>query len=314
MNSVKPNLIIVGAQKSGTTSIHNLLSRQNFSFTPRIKELHFFDRERITRKSLDRYLNKFDTTYALKFETTPSYLHHPKAAQRIKKYLGSETKIIIVLRHPVDRAISHYWHEVKLGWESADLKDALIKESVRIKRGKKHWAHYSYCSRGFYTSFIDNYYLHFPSENIKVLSFDDIKKDPGKVLSSVIDFLGVDSEYTIGEELIGGERNSAQIPKSKILSKASFISELIFTERNIFSRLIYKINLKNHNYGSPDPDVINALHEAFSCEVSEINSKFNINLDTKYPIVESVKTNTDLVTIIKELKENNEANLYSWMR
>jgi hypothetical protein len=135
-----PDFLIVGAQKSGTSSLFAYLSQHPQILAASKKETHYFDGGRQNSK-----INNFQsrelwcrTYFPLKikmrsgfktFEATPEYIFHPKAPQRIHKLLPN-IKMILLLRNPTDRAIFHYYHAKRKGYEPLTLENALKAEYV----------------------------------------------------------------------------------------------------------------------------------------------------------------------------------------
>lgn len=124
---VKPNFLCVGAQKSGTTSLYNILKQHSEVFMPDKKELHFFDWNENFDKSTEWYFQMFQNS--LKFnargEITPNYIYKDNVAQRIFDTLGKDVKLIFMLRNPADRAFSHYKMRIGRGFEKKLLRKLL---------------------------------------------------------------------------------------------------------------------------------------------------------------------------------------------
>jgi hypothetical protein len=143
---LKPNFIIIGAQRCGTTSLYNYLTRHPSILPARVKEVHYFDYKSyrgllwykanfpmLTHK-LKRYIKQ---KTIITGEASPFYLYHPHAFKRIAQVLPN-IKLIVILRNPVDRALSHYIHEVnnlKKEWLSFDK--AIQMEEIRIREERK---------------------------------------------------------------------------------------------------------------------------------------------------------------------------------
>ncbi|MBU0638918.1 MAG: sulfotransferase domain-containing protein, partial [Planctomycetes bacterium] len=136
-----PDLLIIGAQKAGTTSLHRYLCRHPNVLGPWSKEVHYFDIQ--YDKGTTWYRTHFPSwpykclkdirrgRRSLAFETSPYYLFHPCVPERVHKLLPN-VKLIAILRDPVGRAYSHYHHELRLGYETLPLEEALAKEEERL--------------------------------------------------------------------------------------------------------------------------------------------------------------------------------------
>jgi len=203
-----PNFLIIGAAKSGTTALYRYLSDHSQIFMSPRKELHFFSYpetsklvngpdsyHRICVSSLDDYKSfflKVNNEIAIG-EASPSYLYFPKCANRIKSLLP-ETKIIAILRNPVERAYSSYMHAIRDGWEPiTDFSLALDKEEQRIRDGWEIVWHYK--RAGLYYSQLVKYYDLFSKSQIFISLYEDLKSNPHNLLKKIFNFLNVDDEF-----------------------------------------------------------------------------------------------------------------------
>ena len=128
-----PDFIIAGASKCGTSSIYHYLSRHPQILLPHKKEIDFYWQH--YERGIDWYLAHFptisDRSDFLTGEATPNYLRFPQVAQRIKDTFP-QTKIILLLRNPVDRAISWHYHKLNSGLTNVDLSTAIAMEIERL--------------------------------------------------------------------------------------------------------------------------------------------------------------------------------------
>jgi hypothetical protein len=128
-----PDFIIAGTAKSGTSSIYHYLSRHPQVLLSHKKELDFYWQH--FERGIDWYLAHFPTITdrpdLITGEATPNYLRFPQVAQRIKDTFP-QTKIIILLRNPVDRAISWHYHKLNTGLTKLDLATAIASEIDRL--------------------------------------------------------------------------------------------------------------------------------------------------------------------------------------
>ena len=129
-----PNFMCIGASKSGTTSLYDILKQHSNIFLPTFKEPHFFDISPVYEHGISWY----DKTYfsGVKKEKcigdfTPTYLFDKYAPERILSSLGKNVKFIIILRNPVDRAYSHYLHSKRDLHEHLSFEDALKKRYMK---------------------------------------------------------------------------------------------------------------------------------------------------------------------------------------
>ncbi|MFM6205694.1 sulfotransferase domain-containing protein, partial [Planktothrix sp.] len=129
-----PHFIIIGVQKGGTNSLYHYLCKHPQIVAATQKEIHFFTLN--YEQGLNWYQSQFppeaDGKQILTGEGSPYYLFHPLVPQRLYESFPN-TRLIVLLRNPVDRAISHYYWEVKLGYEPLSLEEAIAQEPERLQ-------------------------------------------------------------------------------------------------------------------------------------------------------------------------------------
>jgi hypothetical protein len=203
----KPNFIIIGAMKAATTSLYTYLKQHPEVFMTAIKEPMFFnnfqkvnDYKLQARKgkkitTFDQYYPLFDDVKNEKAigEASPAYISNEECPKLIHKHLPN-TKIIAVLRQPVARAYSNFLHARRADREPiADFETAFNKEA---ERKAENWSPlYHYKGKGYYTEQLERYYDLFPKENIKILLFEEVVKNPIKASQEVFEFLNVDYSF-----------------------------------------------------------------------------------------------------------------------
>jgi hypothetical protein len=194
-----PNFLILGAQKAGTTWLADVLGRQPGVFIPPAKELHYFSRH--YRRGEDWYHSFFDRVprnVLAQGEATPNYLavtwpEYREVAHRIALY-GGDLRFVVVLRNPVDRALSAYLHHLArgrfspLGSPEAHLEALLGGEDVA-----------GVLSFGRYGEQLSRYFATFGRERFKIILYDDLlRKDPRDTIASVLAFLGCPAAEPVG--------------------------------------------------------------------------------------------------------------------
>lgn len=205
----KPNFFIVGAPRSGTTSLYRYLEQHPEVYMAKYKEPHFFasDIKAVNpwsqkMQTEENYLKLFaDATNAKSIGTASVlYLYSKTAAKRIKK-LSPDTKIIAILRSPVEVMYSLYYQLYFGGDEPiADFEKALAAQEDRKKHGvpKSDFVikqFYFYKDIVKYAEQLRRYYAQFPKSQIKVILFDDFKKNTPKVYREVLEYLEVDPDF-----------------------------------------------------------------------------------------------------------------------
>lgn len=201
-----PSFMLIGAQRSGTTEIFKQLTTHKQILNPVFKELHFFDLN--YNKGLHFYLAHFPMYLSdrecMTGEATPYYLFHPHAPQRIYNF-NKNMKFLISLRNPVDRALSHYYHECRMGRETLSFEDAIDCEDERLEGELQRMVddesynsfahqHHSYKSRGLYADQLKVWFSLFPKENFHIIKSEDFYKNPNGVIKNASIFLGLDVE------------------------------------------------------------------------------------------------------------------------
>ena len=201
-----PDFIIIGTQKGGTSSLYNALGQHPQILKATRKEVHFFDQ--YYKKGLDWYLQQFPTCAEgqISGEASPFYMAHPQVAERIAKDCP-ETKLIVMLRNPADRAISHYQQEFRRKHDLLELEQALAEEAARTTQDWQALAQgeiltfsnaqrFSYRQRGHYAQQLIPYFARFPRSQIYILQSEAYFQSPYSLLPSIYRFLGIDSDFT----------------------------------------------------------------------------------------------------------------------
>lgn len=179
-----PDFMIIGAARCGTSSLH-----KNLLLHPRIqgplrtkvhgnnKEVHFFDKK--FKKGLEHYASCFpekESKHILNFESTPNYLYDPDVPYRVTLSMSPSLKLIVILRDPVARAWSHFWHwKGKHHWDRKILSDP------------KHLV----VDKGVYHKQLRKWFECFYRENFMVIKSEDFYANPAKIIDEVFGFLGV---------------------------------------------------------------------------------------------------------------------------
>ncbi len=223
-NICKPNFFVVGAPKSGTTSLHDYLSQHPDVFMSKYKEPCFLAPDFLSPsyvQSEEEYLRCFQGWQGERRvgESTTSYMYSKMAATKIGEYAPG-AKIIVMLRNPVDMIASLHAQYVKTGNENIlCFEDALEAEAERAK-GKRIPAHFCYPNEyllyrqvGKYAEQLHRYLSVFGRENVHVIIFDDFQQNSEKEFGSVCRFLGV----SLNSEIDFAKHNSARSPRSKML-------------------------------------------------------------------------------------------------
>lgn len=180
-----PNLVIIGAMKCGTSSLHYYLDKHPEIFMSREKELNFFVKEENWSRGLEWYKSNFKSAKIVG-ESSPNYTKHPffeGVPERMYSIIPN-AKLIYVVRDPIKRIVSHYIHRVADGLERQSFTDALKDLSNN---------HMVNCSR--YYMQLERFLDYYPPSNILVINLDDLANDRTNTLSKVFRFLNVNPDF-----------------------------------------------------------------------------------------------------------------------
>jgi hypothetical protein len=195
-----PDFLVLGAQKAGTTALYAYLRWHPAITGPSWKEVSFFDRHWWRGESWYRGQFPLRSGGRLVGEASPSYLFHPLAPRRAYA-LVPDARLVAVLRNPVDRAYSHYQHEVALGREQLSFEAALAAEEERM-RGEvarlvadprafsRAWWSHTYVARGLYAEQLERWLAVFPREQLLAIRSEDLGEQPEKIYGEILAFLG----------------------------------------------------------------------------------------------------------------------------
>lgn len=190
-----PTFVIVGAQKSGTTTLHDLLGQLPDAWMSDPKELHYFDKHH--DQGLDWYSAQFHPgdEHRAWGESTPFYLYKDRARDAMVQALP-EARFVAILREPVSRAYSHYWFARSKGREPLEsFAEAVAREPERLRSSKDGQpAAFSYLDRGHYLRQLTALESRVGRERMFVMLTEDLSRDPREALRLVCRFVGLDEQ------------------------------------------------------------------------------------------------------------------------
>jgi sulfotransferase family protein len=301
----KPNFIIVGAAKSGTTSLYGYLKQHQEIFLPDIKECRYFstikekDKNPFTGtkhdvkiiKHSDEYYSLFKAAkaYTVSGDVSPDYLYYYKtSAERIKRELGEQTKIIIILRNPVDRAYSNYLHLIRHNLTNVSFDKVINLEKDWVN--KDVWYGFLVINAGYYHDSV-NYYLR-SFKNTKILIFEEFIEHEDAYLKELCDFLNIDKQFHFKKPYF---TNKTGTPKNRLLHKflsgdvpfkkavKKLLSKFNFANKNKIKQKV--IILKEKNLVKPNlPDRLRIdLYEKYKQDIQKLEGLLNIDLSSWKP-------------------------------
>ena len=207
-NSIRvlPDFIVIGAAKSGTTSLYHYLAQHPCIASSSYDELGYFDDNyhlginwyksffptKFTKNKIIKKYGKF-----LTYDVTPGYFQNPWCIKRMCKTLP-DVKLILVLRNPVDRTYSHYQSSTKRGMKTKipfrDLLDRDLKTYEQIKNDDNEYLNFilnSYIGPSIYVRLVKEWLRCFSLEQLLIFSTEELAKNPDEVFSRIFDFLNV---------------------------------------------------------------------------------------------------------------------------
>ncbi len=234
-SDLRPNLIIAGAQKAGSTTLATRLAAHPEIYLPPEKELNFFIKPNCFR-DMESYLARFslgaDAAYRL--DATPGYLWTERSSkdfvpvgqkfqpipETIRTLLGSDTKILIILRHPTFRAISAFFHQFRMG---------RIGTNDRIRHLEKK---FGLVDIGFYSEHIDNYFKVFPAENIRIYFLEEYTKNKEFYDAEMFRWLGLDIIHETATAKEDDNKNFKLEFSGGVLSLHNAIEQVKYLKKN----------------------------------------------------------------------------------
>jgi len=212
-----PSALVIGAQKAGTTALYAYLRRHPAVLGPSWKEVNYFDRHYSRGDSW--YRGHFPNEVRLAIvrrkglrpvvcEASTGYLFHPLAPERARALVPG-IRLVALLRDPVDRAYSHYQHEVALGREACSFEEAIEREGERMEGELERmladpsyfsyaWWNYTYLARGLYAAQLERWLAAFPREQLLVVPMEDLRRDSNGVYTRVLEHVGA-SPYELDD-------------------------------------------------------------------------------------------------------------------
>ena len=234
-----PNFLIIGAAKSGTTALYAYLKQHPQVFMSARKEAHFFSFEGKSARtsgpgdvvgnaiaSLNEYKALFSdvTTEVAIGEASPTYIYLPHARERILHHVPN-AKLIAILRQPAERAFSAYMHVRRDRREP--VEDFRVALSLEEQRVAENWGPiWHYKNGGYYYEQLQPYFQQFPREQIKVIIYEEFKKNPSKILAEVFGFLNVEPGFVPD---ISFKPNVSGLQKSRAFQS---VIDTVFMRRN----------------------------------------------------------------------------------
>ena len=274
----------IGAAKSGTTSLHDILIQHPDICIPREKDFHFFDSDLNYKKGKSWYEDKFKASSANQVlgEVSATYLYSSIALKRMVEDYGTQVKILVMLRNPARRAFSEYQHQLRSSDDRVLDFNEYFKAEGSITKSMPLYE--TIIDRGFYFQHLEKFINAYGSHQIKVCFFEEFVKDPQAVINEIFDFLEVTLNTSVDVNIKSNPRFN---PKSKI-----------------FHRMFYT------NRGNPIKKALKLLVPSF--RLREKIRKYFRNINTRND--KSQTMNEDLYSyLMKRIYADDIANLEKYL-
>jgi hypothetical protein len=254
----KPNFLVVGSQRCGTTWLDAALREHPEVYLPTNKQSYFFDRN--YQIGIESYLQIFQNvnrrSHKAIGEVATGYCLID-AIPNMHKELP-DIKLIMIMRNPIERAYSNFLiRQHEEGW--SDFKSAIDNSPDLIERG-------------LYWTQINELLKYYKKENILFLLYDDLSKSNQNTIQNVFKFLGVKSEFQ--PSIIGKRKNSALFPKvRKLLHKLGLKTLIVKLSQSFFGDIIRGLAMRAKSRGNLD-----SIDKEIALELNEVFKASNHNV------------------------------------
>jgi len=297
-NSKLPNTFLIGAAKSGTSSLAFMLKQHPQIFLPSNKEPHFFSDDKRYSKGIEWYLDSFfsgSESFGIRLDASNAYLvWSEKTVKRLLKIYEKPEKLkfIALLRDPVARAFSHFWMAKRLGREPLDFEEAIRQESARLELHDEEFRlsgeqKFGYFKGGAYATNVSPFLQAFSRDQFRFLIFDDFKKNSIASVNNVFEFLEIE-KFKV-EPL---HKNPASLPRSRIMydymkkkdaGTKNFIKRLFpLKMQKKLKEMIMKLVLRPIKKSAIPQQVENELRSRFAPEIRKLEKILDRDLSDWY--------------------------------
>lgn len=277
--SIRPNFIIPGAAKSGTTFLTRVLDTHPDVYMAYPKEPHFFVTEKPygdTVRTWEEYLDLFRGAQICRAvgEASTAYIYHwDEAPERIAEFIPN-CKILVLVRNPIDRVYSMYWQNVRDAREPLSLEEALDAEPMRVRH---RWeVSYHYTSIGFVAPGVRRFQRFFGLDNVKVVLFEDLFGNLDQSLTEISGFLGIaDTGYRVPRARVNSSGEPRWRYLQQIMNEPGPVKEVLmrFTPRRARRQMRERISAWNLRPAPTMPAPIRReLVQLFDDEITAIES------------------------------------------
>ena len=298
MKNKLPNFLIVGAAKSGTSSLHNYLNQHHQVFMPsynkegmKVKEPRFLIKDLVQHRlhngiwTFEEYQSLFDDVKDEKAigESTVLYLYYYKhAINNIKHYLGEDVKIIIMLRNPADRAYSAFHHVSRGFKEKNSFEKSLEIEKGRMEREENLTPMVMYKEMGMYYEMVKAYMESF--KNIHIIFYEDFRDNIESEMNKIYNFLGISNDIEIDfitKHNVGGKRWKDEKMKHVFMKDNPMKSILKSALPKKFRKgiLHHLVNASTNKVVPMKEEVRKGLNDYFKLDIKKLSELLNKDLN-----------------------------------
>ena len=295
------DFFLIGAARCGTTTLYNYLNNCDDIFLPSVKEPNFFS-DVDSPKTEDYKLpvsgekhhakiindvNVYNMLYAyaletqLKGDTSPSYVWDTNVAKKLFTH-NPEAKIIISLRHPIDRAYSHYIMNHYTGVDNENTFEEALKAPINSIWGSCN----QYLEMGLYYNQVKAYFDVFPKEQIKILIYEDWINNLELEIKGLFEFLGLAVIDSIFDKTV--ESNKIQLVKKKALlnflrqNKIKALIKNLISQKRVNTLKAYFFNDNSKEIEKIKPDLRQELILKFKEDIKNLSRLTEINFSEKW--------------------------------
>ena len=297
MKNKLPNFLIVGAAKSGTSSLHNYLNQHHQVFMPsynkegmKVKEPRFLIKDLVQHRlhngiwTFEEYQSLFDDVKDEKAigESTVLYLYYYKhAINNIKHYLGEDVKIIVMLRNPADRAYSAFHHVSRGFKENNSFEKSLEIEKGRMEREENLTPMVMYKEMGMYYEMVKAYMESF--KNIHIIFYEDFRDNIESEMNKIYNFLGISNNIKIDfitKHNVGGKKWKNEKMKHVFMKDNPMKSILksVLPEKLNKGMRNKLVNASTNKIGSMKEETREYLNDYFKQDVKKLSELLNKDL------------------------------------
>ena len=306
--AVLPNTFIIGIQKAGTTTLDDWLAQhpQIYCYES-LKDVMLFYRFKTTEEILQR-MEKEPVPYKgqpVVLQSAVNYIFYPQFLEKLSQ-MSPSAKLIVILRNPVDRAVSSYSYFTKMLRETRGIEEAVLYEPKEIREFSKDNSDFTYIEHGFYAKQIKDCYQYFSKDQLLVLDYDDLAQNPQKLLRQIFSFLNIDENFQpdlTPKNVTGSVKN--QYLQESLIKRGKFrkwfvdkIVDPIFPvgKRKMLKRKLFELNTGKKNIKeAPVADketiasVKKQLRKYFLADTKELDALLGTDFYSKWFETEKVK-------------------------